>query len=113
MSMPDFINKLIADFGTDTILTGKSISDRASSFWDATPISAKALIKPISVEQLSIILKRCNEAGQKIVTHGGRTGCAEGANTASDHVIISTERLNKIEEIDEIGCTIKIGRAHV
>ena len=108
MSMPDFINKLIADFGTDTILTGKSISDRASSFWDATPISAKALIKPISVEQLSIILKRCNEAGQKIVTHGGRTGCAEGANTASDHVIISTERLNKIEEIDEIGCTITV-----
>ena len=104
--MTDFISKLSSEFGEAAVLTGASISNRASSYWDATPISAKAIIRPQTTEELAKIVKRCHDAGQIIVTHGGLTGCAKAADTTSEHVVISLERMNKIEEIDEIGGTI-------
>ncbi|MBT6033252.1 MAG: FAD-binding oxidoreductase, partial [Kordiimonadaceae bacterium] len=106
--MSDFINQLITDFGENTIQTGEAITNRASSYWDPTPISAKAVIKPNTVQELSEILKRCNDEGQIVVTHGGVTGCSKAADTTPDHVVISTQRMNKIEEIDQIGGTITI-----
>ena len=106
--MSDFINKLITEFGKNTVQTGESIANRASSYWDPTPISAKAVIKPSNTEELSEIIKRCNEAGQIIVTHGGVTGCARAADTTPDHVVISMQRMTEIEEIDEIGGTITL-----
>lgn len=106
--MSFFIEKLKADYGEKTVLTGDSISNRASSYWDATPIRAKAVIKPTSTAQLSEIIKKCNDEGQIIVTHGGLTGCAKAADATLDHVIISTERMTAIEEIDEIGGTVTV-----
>lgn len=104
--MTDFISKLSAEFGDAAVLTGAPISNRASSYWDATPICAKAIIRPQTTEELAEVVKRCHDAGQIIVTHGGLTGCAKAADTTPDHVVISLERMNKIEEIDEIGGTI-------
>lgn len=106
--MSDFINKLITDFGPSVVQTGEVIKNRASSYWDATPQVAKALIRPTNTEELSEIIKRCNEAGQIIITHGGLTGCAKAADTTPEHVIISLERMSKIHEIDEIGGTITV-----
>ncbi len=104
--MSDFIDELKSEFGEQTIFTGEEISNRASSYWDPTPISAKAIAKPRTTSELSQIVKRCHDVGQIIVTHGGLTGCAKAADTTPEHVIISTERMTKIEEIDEIGGTI-------
>lgn len=106
--MDDFVEKLIIEFGTNTVLTGDTIRNRASSYWDPTPISAKALVKPSSAEELSQVVRMCNEAGQIIVTHGGLTGCAQAANSTDDHVIISLERMNQIEDLDDIGGTITV-----
>tara|TARA_R110002096_G_scaffold257381_1_gene450820 strand:+ start:152138 stop:153511 length:1374 start_codon:yes stop_codon:yes gene_type:complete len=106
--MSDFVNKLLSDYSERTVLTGEVISNRASSYWDATPISAKAIIRPSNTEQLSEIVKRCNQAGQIVVTHGGLTGCAKAADTTADHVVISLERMTDIEEIDETGGIITV-----
>lgn len=106
--MTDFITKLSEEFGDAAVLTGTSISNRASSYWDATPICAKAIIRPQTTEELAKVIKRCHDAGQIIVTHGGLTGCAKAADTTPEHVVISMERMNKIEEIDKIGGTITV-----
>ncbi len=106
--MPEFIKKLISDFGPNTVQTGEVLSNRAASYWDPTPIAAKALIRPKTTAELSEILKKCNDAGQIIVTHGGLTGCAKAADSTPKHIVISTDRMSEIEEIDEIGGTITI-----
>lgn len=106
--MPNIIDEFLSDYGSKIVLTGDAISNRASSYWDPTPMCAKAIIRPETTQDLSAIIKRCNEAGQIIVTHGGVTGCAKAADTTPEHIIISMERMKKIEEIDEIGGTITI-----
>ena len=106
--MSDIIKEFISEYGPNIVLTGDDISNRASSYWDSSPITAKAIIKPKTTEQISKIIKRCNEVGQIIVTHGGLTGCAKAADTTPDHIAISLENMTKIEEIDEIGGTITV-----
>ncbi|MDG1709164.1 MAG: FAD-binding oxidoreductase [Emcibacteraceae bacterium] len=106
--MADIIDEIAEQYGPKTVVLGKDIGDHASSYWDPTPISAKAIIKPASTEELSDIVKKLNDAEQIIVTHGGLTGCAQAANATLDHVIISTERMNKLIEIDEVGGTITV-----
>ena len=104
--MSNFVNKLLSEYGARIVLTGTAITNRASSYWDPTPIAAKAIIRPSSVEELSEIIKRCNIAQQIVVTHGGLTGCAKAADTTAEHIVISLERMTDIEEIDEISGTI-------
>lgn len=106
--MDNFITQLISEFGEKVIVTGDAIANKASSYWDPTPISAKAIARPATADELSRIVKRCHGEGQIIVTHGGLTGCAQAANSTSDHLVISLERMNAIEEIDEIGGTITV-----
>ncbi len=89
--MNDFIENLISEFGSDTILTGAQVANRASSYWDPSAISAKALAKPRTTDELSKIIKLCNDAGQIIVTHGGLTGCAKAADTCPPDSARSTD----------------------
>jgi FAD/FMN-containing dehydrogenase len=43
-----------------------------------------------------------------VVTHGGLTGCVEGAVSGPDEIIISLERMNRIESIDPLGGTATV-----
>lgn len=106
--MVDIVEDIIKAYGPKSVLQGSDISNRASSYWDATPISAKAIVKPKSTKELSEIIKKLNDQKQILVTHGGLTGCAQAANTTPDHIALSMERMNKIIEIDEAGGTITV-----
>lgn len=106
--MVDILEDIKKIIGPNAILEGSDISNRASSYWDATPISAKAIVKPKNTDELSLILKQMNDQKQILVTHGGLTGCAQAANTTPDHIALSMERMNKIIEIDDVGGTVTL-----
>ncbi len=84
------------------------IALRATSYWDASPLEAAKLLLPKSTEEVSRILAACNAAGQTVVVQGGRTGCAGGAVSAAADVVLSLEKMNAVEEIDEIGQTVTV-----
>jgi len=84
------------------VVTGATLAERATSYWDASPTMAKALLRPDSTEQLSDIMRICHEHGQSVVVQGGLTGTVEGALSTADDIIISFERMNKIESVDEM-----------
>ena len=60
---------------------------------------ATLTLRPKSTDELSAIMRLCSEAGQKVVPHGGLSGAVQGADTAADEIILSLERMNRIEEI--------------
>ena len=95
--------------GTKGILTGDDVANRKAGIWIDEGIKAKAIVRPKNTEELSKVLKICNENKQSVVPHGGLTGLAEGAITEEDQIAISTERLNTIEGIDTVGRTITLG----
>jgi FAD/FMN-containing dehydrogenase len=106
--MTDILSALRSALNPDAVLSPASVADRACSYWDLSPMQAAALVRPRTAEELSAVLELCHERGQTVVTHGGLTGCVEGATTRGDDVVISLERMNAIEEIDTIGRTATV-----
>lgn len=59
------------------------------------------VIKPKTTEEISAILKYCNEHYIAVTPRGGGTGLSGGALPIHGGVVLSLEKLNKIIEIDE------------
>ncbi|WP_164974188.1 FAD-binding oxidoreductase [Filimonas effusa] len=59
------------------------------------------VVKPRTAEEISAIMKLCNEYGIPVTPRGGGTGLSGGALPHLGGVLLATERLNSILEIDE------------
>ncbi len=106
--MSNIVEVLKKELGVSAVLTGADISARATSYWDASPMQAKALVRPSSTEEVSAVLRLCHEAGQSVVTHGGLTGCVQGSRSGGDDIILSMERMNKVEGVDTVSHTLTV-----
>lgn len=60
------------------------------------------VLKPATTEEISAILKICNEHVIPVTPRGGGTGLSGGALPIQKGVVISMERFNKIISIDEL-----------
>jgi glycolate oxidase len=60
------------------------------------------VLKPRAAEEISKIMKLCNEHVIPVTPRGGGTGLSGGALPVQNGVVISMERFNKILNIDEL-----------
>ncbi|BFM14698.1 FAD-binding oxidoreductase [Maricurvus nonylphenolicus] len=104
----DYILELQQLFGTEAVIHGNELQERAVSYWNAAPTEAMALVKPATTEQVSELLRWSYKHQISVVTQGGLTGCVEGCVAADDEIILSLERMNHIEVIDPIGGTAQV-----
>ncbi|MEK6616704.1 MAG: FAD-binding oxidoreductase, partial [Bacteroidota bacterium] len=89
--------------GKENVLFDKDSLDKYSS--DETEdlsFLPEVVLKPTSAEQISEILQLCNNELIPLTPRGAGTGLSGGALPVFGGVILSTERLNKILEIDEL-----------
>lgn len=99
---PEFIDALRAIVGADGLLQDSDVLGRSAGMLRPDHLQARVLVRPKTTAQVATILKLCNDAGQRVVTHGGLTGLVHGADAAPDDLILSLERMNAIEEIDPL-----------
>ena len=66
------------------------------------------ILKPRDTEQVSGVLKLCNEAGQALVPIGGRTGLVNGLVPTAGEIGLSMERMAAVEEIDSDNRTMTV-----
>ena len=68
------------------------------------------LLRPQNTEEVSKILKICNEYNIKVVPQGGRTGLCGGTipSESGQEVMLSLERMNNIKEFNEDNFTITV-----
>jgi len=104
------IQKLLIDkLGRDKVLIDSELDDRYHHIWRMDePLQAVAVTLPSSTKDVSEILKICHEHDQAVIAFGGLTNLVGGTETTGNEVIISTERLNKIEEVDPMSRTITV-----
>ncbi len=86
--------------GDSAVLDPETLSERAAGVWNPAPMQGLALARPSTTEEVSAVMKWCSSNGIGVVTQGGLTGLVHGADTSADQVILSLERMNKIESID-------------
>lgn len=106
--MSDIVSALRAALGDAQVLDAQAVAERPTSYWSQAPMQAAALVRARSTADVSAALRICHARGQAVVTHGGLTGCVEGAISSPGEVVISLERMNAIEEIDPIGRTATV-----
>lgn len=67
-----------------------------------------AVIRPSSTEEVSKIAAACHRAGKRLTVQGGLTGMAAGAVPDDGDVVLSLERMNRIEDFDTQGGTVTV-----
>ena len=90
------------------MLTGTDVAARATSFWNEAPMQARALVLPRTTDEVSGILRCCHAAGQPVITHGGLTNCVAAVEAGADDIVLSLEKMNRIDEIDPVGGTATV-----
>ncbi|GAA6152358.1 FAD-binding oxidoreductase [Pseudoteredinibacter isoporae] len=68
----------------------------------------KAIIRPGSTEELAAAMTVCHELGQTVVTRGGGSGLVGGTVCEGEDILLSLERMNRIESIDVLGRTATV-----
>ena len=63
---------------------------------------SKLVLKPQTPQEISAILKYCNERKLALCPQGGNTGLVGGSVPIFDEIVLSMERLNKVLSIDPI-----------
>ncbi len=106
--MSDIVERLRALLGPTGVLTGDDVTARMIHVWRQDPIVARCIARPSTTEEVSAVLKCCNELGQIVVPHGGLTGLVQGCNGTQADVVLSLERMNRIEEVDPVGRTMTV-----
>jgi FAD/FMN-containing dehydrogenase len=62
-----------------------------------------AIVFPASTAEVSKVVRLCWEKGVPVVPSGGRTGLAGGAIAPQGELVVSLDRMNKIEKLDAVG----------
>jgi FAD/FMN-containing dehydrogenase len=70
---------------------------------------AAALVRPASAEEVAAVLSACRVAGAHLTVQGGRTSLVAGTVPEHDDVLLSTERLTSVGDIDIGERTVRLG----
>ncbi|XP_067006180.2 D-2-hydroxyglutarate dehydrogenase, mitochondrial isoform X2 [Anabrus simplex] len=88
--------------GKDRVITDESEVQSYNVDWMKMVRGAsKVVLKPKSTEEVSAILKYCNDQTLAVCPQGGNTGLVGGSVPVFDEVIISTTLMNNIISLDE------------
>jgi FAD/FMN-containing dehydrogenase len=67
-----------------------------------------AVAFPRSTDEVSRLLKICNDAHVAVVPSGGRTGLAGGAVAANGELVLSLAKMRRMDEVDRLGATVRV-----
>jgi len=94
--------------GPGGILTGEDVSNRSDSWPPMGGCQAMAIARPRDTFEVSAVLKLCHRHNQAVVTHGGMTGLVGGAKAGPGEIVLSLERMNRMEAVDKVNRTMTV-----
>jgi FAD/FMN-containing dehydrogenase len=92
-------------FSTDAdVLAGRSV-DHTGRYRG----QARALVRPGSADEVAEVLQVCRDAGAHVTIQGGRTSLVAGTVPEHDDVLLSTERLCAVGDVDTVERRVEVG----
>ncbi len=70
---------------------------------------AGLLVRPGSADEVADVLRACRDAGAYVTVQGGRTSLVAGTVPEHDDVLLSTERLRDVGDVDVLERRIRVG----
>ena len=105
---PAFLEALSARLGPARVLTEEA--DLAGHLVEERGLyrgQALALVRPRSTEEVALVAAECNRASVPLVVHSGNTGLV-GGGVPFGGIVLSTERLDRVRELDAVNATITV-----
>jgi len=84
------------------------LASHASDWSKSAALAPPCVLRPETTEQVSLILRLCNQHQQAVVTQGGLTGLSGGATPAAGEIALSLSRLQGVIDLDSKGQTITV-----
>lgn len=104
MSKPS-IDELLAKISGS--LTAQEAQNRFSHIWKSDePLQCKGVCFPKTTQDVSTIMKWCHKNQQEVVVHGGLTNLVGGTQTQADQLVVSLEKMNRVDAVDPNNRTI-------
>ncbi|MFN4083194.1 MAG: FAD-binding oxidoreductase [Bacteroidia bacterium] len=99
---PEIINLFESIVGSTNVVTKKNQLEKYSrDYTEDLEYYPTVVLKPENAQQISDILRLCNQHKIAVTPRGAGTGLSGGSLPVFGGVVISMERFNKIIEIDE------------
>ena len=73
----DIISRLQSIVGEGGVVSGDEVRSRGTGWISRRNMDAAAIVRPRTTEEVSCVLRLCNDAGQAVVAQGGLTGLVE------------------------------------
>jgi FAD/FMN-containing dehydrogenase len=95
--------------GTIDVITGADASRYLADWRGVFPGDALAVVRPASTDEVADVVRWCSETDTAVIPQGGNTGLSGGAAAVADQpcLVVSLERMNRIEEVDAAGSTLR------
>jgi FAD/FMN-containing dehydrogenase len=93
------------DFATDEPELRAAYGVDWTRVYDPAP---SLVVRPRSTDEVARFLALCHRYRVPVVPSGGRTGLAGGAVAARGEVVLSLERMRRMDPVDENGLTVRV-----
>jgi len=108
------VSDLAAIVGEDWVITAREqtaryLADETADAVRPRPAENVVLIKPSSAEEVAEVLKLANREKTPVFVRGGGTGICGGAVPIADGILLSTERLDGVLEVDKDNLMVVAG----
>jgi FAD/FMN-containing dehydrogenase len=95
--------------GEGSVLRAPEDTQPYSQDYSSNPGRAELVVRPRTALEVSKVLALCREREITVVPSGGRTGFSGGATPDEDALVLSLERLNRIDPVDLTAHTVRVG----
>lgn len=103
------VDRLSAIVGATHVSTDPDILAGRSVDWTGRYRGAAgALVRPGSAEEVAAVLRTCRDAEVAVTVQGGRTSLVAGTVPENNDVLLSTERLIRIGDIDTVERQVRV-----
>ncbi|MFL2614494.1 MAG: FAD-binding oxidoreductase [Candidatus Marisimplicoccus sp.] len=101
------ISLFIEVLDNSSVLVGESLKSRFYHIWKTDiQLESLCLLLPRTTDEVSSIVKICNDNNQELIIHGGLTNLVGSTISNKTQVVISLEKMNRVIEVDESAKTI-------
>ncbi len=103
------VEPLAAVVGERNVLIGPDLPGRyVQDLWGSDLVGrANVVVRPGTGREVADVLRYCHDRRQPVVVQGGMTGLVSGGVPAADEIVLSTERLTAVGEVDTAAGTVE------